>query len=179
MRVTAYFQDVTRVEADIFIASIFSDVRPPRGLAGKIDWYLGGFISRLLLEEKLRGEMGENTLVAIQHKLLTSRLLLVGMGVSNQLLPETVAAQFRRVAGIIRNLRLQRIAIEIPLLAKSTNTTIQILESMVTEFRGAFCGSPDEEMEIHILSRTEEESEYWRWIIREALSEDAALRAEN
>jgi len=167
MRVTAFYQDVTRVKADIFVAGFMSEIRPPRGLVGKVDWYLGGFISHQIIERTLDARPGEMTLVAVQGKLLTPRLLVVGLGERPDLDQEEAAVHFRHLGSSVRNLGLRSVALEIPQLETPRSGSFPIMGQILKGFRAAF---KDHEVprhcEIQVLARTEEESEGWRKIIR-------------
>jgi hypothetical protein len=61
VKIGALYHDVTRVEADLLVAQLWSGDRPPRGIAGFADWHLCGFLSRLILAGRLRGDAGETT----------------------------------------------------------------------------------------------------------------------
>jgi hypothetical protein len=65
---------------DGIVSPVYSDERPLRGVAGHADWRLNGFLSRLMMEERLRGDSGEWLLVHTQGRLPYTHLFLVGMG---------------------------------------------------------------------------------------------------
>ena len=169
-RITASYQDVTRVKADIFVAGITTDVRPPRGIAGKVDWYLGGFISRQMLEGTLKGRAGEMTLMDIRGKLLTPRLLIIGLGKEVSLNREAAAAHFRRLGSAVRDLGLGKVALEIPAMETPKGGTYVILSETLRGFKEAY-EEGDSKMyyEIQILARNEKESEGWRRVVRSFL----------
>ena len=161
MRVSAFLRDVTRVEADLFAAPFFEDVRPPRGLLGKVDWYLGGFLSRLILEEKLHGKTGEKALVPLRGKLLTPWLMLIGLGTSQDMNVEIIAPQYMRLAEAARDLGCSKIAIEIPLLSKERREAV--VEEILLGFE-QFLSSRGGE--VQILARNEKEGVLLREIVR-------------
>lgn len=167
MRVTAFFQDITRVKADVFIAGFTGEKRPPRGIVGKVDWYLGGFISQQILDGRLDGHTGSMTLVAVQGKLLTPRLLLVGLGDGGGLDRETAAGSFLGLGEAVRRLGLRSVAMEIPPMETPRSGAYRILGETIRGFREAYTedGTPLH-CEIQILARTEDESEGWRRVIR-------------
>jgi hypothetical protein len=71
-------------DVDALIVSFFNDERPLRGVAGLADWRLCGRISRLLRTGRLRGALGEVTLLPPAGKRLPfGRLLLFGLGESD------------------------------------------------------------------------------------------------
>ena len=167
MRVTAFFQDITRVKADVFIAGFSGEKRPPRGVVGKVDWYLGGFISRQIIDGKLGGNAGSRTVVAVQGKLLTPRLLLVGLGDGGGLDRDAAAESFYSLGETVRSLGLRSVAMEIPSIETPRSGSYRILGETLRGFRESFTeeGTP-QHCEIQILARTEEESEGWRRVIR-------------
>lgn len=73
-------QDVKKVEADALVVGFFEDVRPLKGLAGELDWLLCGALSRLLIEKRLKGAIGDVALLTSQGKLPAAKIFLVGLG---------------------------------------------------------------------------------------------------
>ena len=153
--------------ADVFIAGFTGEKRPPRGIIGKVDWYLGGFISRQIIDGRLNGEAGSMTLVAVQGKLLTPRLLLVGLGDVGSLDRERAAESFLGLGEAVRSLGLRSVAMEIPPMETPRSGSYRILGETLRGFREAFTeeGTPLH-CEIQILARTEDESEGWRRVVR-------------
>jgi hypothetical protein len=62
------------------VVTFFSDDRPLRGLAGRVDWRLNGLLSRLILAGFLDGHPCEALLAPIAGRLPQEKMLLVGMG---------------------------------------------------------------------------------------------------
>ncbi len=69
-----------RIEADLAVAGFFLDERPLRGAAGRADWRLCGVVSELVGSGRLRGKVGEATLVPSMGRLAADRVLLLGLG---------------------------------------------------------------------------------------------------
>ena len=63
---------------------IFEDVRPLRGPAEEIDWIHQGVLSRLILDGKITGKLGESILLATQQKIPASKVLVIGLGVRDR-----------------------------------------------------------------------------------------------
>jgi hypothetical protein len=171
VKIGALHHDLTRVEADLLIAPLRSGDRPPRGIAGFADWHLCGFLSRLILDGRLRGEEGETTLVAVQGRLLCPRLLLLGCGDQGATFDaETGAAHAERAARVAGGLKVSSVAIELPV-----SDTRSGLRALVTGVVDSFAGVlPPNEGEVQILAGSEEECERWRAAIREAFPRGAA-----
>ena len=73
-------RDVRKVEADALVVGFFEDVRPLKGLAGQLDWLLCGSLSRLLIENRLRGSLGDVALLTARGKVPAPKIFLVGFG---------------------------------------------------------------------------------------------------
>jgi leucyl aminopeptidase len=69
-----------RIEADLAVAGFFLDERPLRGAAGRADWRLCGLVTDLVGEGRLRGKVGEATLIPSMGRLGAERVLLLGLG---------------------------------------------------------------------------------------------------
>ena len=70
-------------QADAWILGLASTERPPRGLAGTLDWHLRGWISQSLRQGIFEGLAGECAYVPHVHQGRTLHLLLVGLGDSH------------------------------------------------------------------------------------------------
>lgn len=75
------------LDADGLVLALRSGVRPPGGIAGRVDWRLGGRLSRLLLDGQLTGSSRELTLVDGAGALGPQRIFLVGVGDARELGP--------------------------------------------------------------------------------------------
>jgi len=71
---------IERLPAEIAVAGFFSDDRPLRGGAGRMDWRLCGRVSELLLSGRMLGVRGEAVLVPSMGALLAERVLVLGLG---------------------------------------------------------------------------------------------------
>ncbi len=79
MQVMILSEKITRIRSEILILGFFQDVRPLSGYSAEIDWFTNGAISSLILKNKIRGTLGEATLLATS-KIATPKILLVGLG---------------------------------------------------------------------------------------------------
>lgn len=68
------------IQADIVVAGFFSDDRPLRGAAGRLDWRLCGQLSDLLASGFLDGEAGGAVLLPGSGPIRATRVLLLGLG---------------------------------------------------------------------------------------------------
>lgn len=171
MKIGAIHHDLTRIEADLLVAPLWSGDRPPRGVAGFADWHLCGFLSRLILDGRLLGADGETTLIAAQGRLLAPRLLLLGRGPRGPLFDAAAgAAHAARAAQVARDLKVSTVAIEIPVLDTRAG-----LRALVTRIGDLFAAVlPPNEGEVQVLAHGDEECERWRGAIRDAFPRGTA-----
>ena len=80
MTVTVLLQDIKKLETEALIVGFYEDVRPLKGLAGELDWLLCGSLSHLILENKLRGSLGDTALLTSQGKVPAQKIFMVGLG---------------------------------------------------------------------------------------------------
>ena len=74
------FVSLDQLKTETLCLPLFVDERPLRGVAGLIDWRLCGRISELLVNGKLRGDVGEAVLMPARPRLTPERLLWLGAG---------------------------------------------------------------------------------------------------
>jgi len=71
---------VEEIQADLLVTTYFQDLGSPKGPTGMIDWRLNGFISRNIVQKRITGAKGEITLVPLNQKFTTQRMILLGLG---------------------------------------------------------------------------------------------------
>lgn len=72
--------ELDKEHAVCLVLTGFSDERPLRGLAGRVDWRLNGQLSRLMRDSFIDGHFTEAVLTPMASRLPFDRLLFVGMG---------------------------------------------------------------------------------------------------
>jgi hypothetical protein len=104
--------DETSVE--LCVCTIWSDVRPVRGLAGLMDWRLSGRLSALLVSGFVAGDAGEALLVPGKPHVPFEKVLVLGLGrradFGDVVFREAVQHFARKLAG----LRVRRAVVELP-----------------------------------------------------------------
>ncbi len=80
MEVNVLQCDIRTVEADAVVVGFFEDLRPLKGGAGALDWLLCGALSRLVLENRLSGAVGEVALLTSSGKFPAEKVFLFGLG---------------------------------------------------------------------------------------------------
>jgi hypothetical protein len=71
---------VEEIQADVLITTYFQDLGSPKGPTGMIDWRLNGFLSRNIVDKRITGAKGEITLIPLNQKFFTHKMLLLGLG---------------------------------------------------------------------------------------------------
>jgi hypothetical protein len=71
---------IDHVQAETFVVCLFEDERPPRGVAGLLDWRLCGRLSNLLVEERLGTGFREAMLFPAYERLPVQRVCAYGLG---------------------------------------------------------------------------------------------------
>ncbi len=72
----------TPMQVDLAVLPYFEDERPLQGLAGMVDWRMGGRISALVREDFCSGRGGEAVLLPGGSTLPMERIVLLGLGPS-------------------------------------------------------------------------------------------------
>jgi hypothetical protein len=72
-----------RQRVDLAVLPCFEDERPLQGLAGLVDWRMGGHLSALIRTGLCTGSMGEQVLLPGRRTLPMERLVLLGLGASD------------------------------------------------------------------------------------------------
>ena len=97
---------------EVIAAYLVEGERPPQGVAGLLDWRLGGKISELIQSGFATGKVGEVLLVPGKPKLPFDKTLLFGMGnlqgFSELLFSEVVSRMLTTLEGLhVRNAVVQ------------------------------------------------------------------------
>jgi len=154
MQIRALNERVTRVRTELLVLGFFQDVRPVRGLAEEVDWIYSGIFSHLMKLQKLKGQRGEAMLLASESKLLTPKVLLIGLGPSpsynnSVLLQVLLDIRSRLVALKVKRFAIEAIGIEGRLLGWN-----HFFDAFISTFKGP---SADPDLEITLLVSGEEQ----------------------
>src|SRR5271166_6559588 len=93
---------------------IWSDQRPMGGLAGLLDWRLGGRLSALLKSGFVTGEKGEALLVPGKPHVPFEKVLMLGLGPCAGFDEPRFREAMDHVARALVGLRVRRCVIELP-----------------------------------------------------------------
>ena len=100
--------------SEVLVLPLFADLRPPRGVAGLIDYRLAGHISSLLRRGTIAGEPLEQLLVRGRPKLPFDKILLVGCGATFDFNPQVFSAVVDVVLAALSQLGVRRAVVELP-----------------------------------------------------------------
>jgi hypothetical protein len=101
-------------ESDLLISGLFQDDRPLRGSSGWIDWRLNGMLSRLLTENRLKGELREKLLIPSQGRVYSRLILLFGMGRAREYSYLSVREIFPFMLETFKDLKASHICLSLP-----------------------------------------------------------------
>ncbi|MEZ4705291.1 MAG: M17 family peptidase N-terminal domain-containing protein [Bdellovibrionota bacterium] len=101
-------------ETDLFVTCIFQDQKPPHGLAAKMDWRMGSWISKNMVSGLITGEFEEKTLIALSPKFKAPRALLVGFGDSNKLTFSNIKKLVEDILDNIEKIQAERVSLHLP-----------------------------------------------------------------
>jgi hypothetical protein len=90
----------------VLVSYIFSNSRPPKGIAGYVDWLLDGQISDLILNEKVKGAFCESLLMVTGSKIKAHFLLIIGAGNPKKLAPGMIREIGRYTIGVLDGLKV-------------------------------------------------------------------------
>lgn len=100
--------------AELCACSLWADVRPMRGLAGLLDWRLGGRLSALLKTGFLSGRRGEALLVPGKPHVPFEKVLVVGLGTRSEFDHAAYREAVRHMARALEGLQVRRAVVELP-----------------------------------------------------------------
>lgn len=103
-----------QVSADVVVGALCEDERPPRGLAGLVDFRLGSRLSEHCLRGRLTGQRGERFLLPVRSRLPFDKAVIFGLGPRASFDEEAFVALLPSVLDTIEGLRARRVALELP-----------------------------------------------------------------
>lgn len=134
MKANIFSERLTKIEDKVIVAGFFSDVRPLKGLAGDIDWLFNGEISRLILDGKLNGQIGDSLLLC-SNRLKTRNVLLLGMGNRERFDSSAVKNTAKLLANKLSALNIKNFTTEIFGSGYSSLEASNVFKLMLSEFK--------------------------------------------
>jgi hypothetical protein len=99
---------------DAMVALIYADEKPPRGLAGLIDWRTDGTISRMAAAGRISGEYAECVLFSTNNRTACGFILFFGLGRKRELTLDRLRAAGALVGGKLAKANVKRFALGLP-----------------------------------------------------------------
>lgn len=100
--------------SEVLACGLASDERPPRGVAGLVDFRIGGRISRLAEEGFATGELGEVLLLPGRPKLPFDKIVLFGLGERARFDERSFQLVVERLLNTLEGLRARSPVVELP-----------------------------------------------------------------
>lgn len=112
LTLTVILQDIKKLETEALIVGFYEDVRPLKGLAGELDWLLCGSLSSLLINNRLRGSLGEVALLTSRAKVPAKKIFMVGLGPKEGISPSSLRSAVRTAVSSALDAGVKNTAIE-------------------------------------------------------------------
>ena len=106
--------ELDQVGTEVLIGAVFSDERPPRGVAGLVDWRSAGRLSRLMQQGFLTGELGEVLMVPAKPGMPFDKAVLFGAGRRAEFDDEIFEALIERMLRTTEGLCTRAVVAELP-----------------------------------------------------------------
>ena len=155
MQVMVLSEKITRIRSKILILGFFEDERPIRGYAGEIDWITNGAVSLLIRQNKIRGVLGETTLLATA-KIATPQILMVGLGPKKYYNRQVLSKLSSHVLQILSRLKVcESAAVELWGQEACDLDPVQCLEAFFRGFEGNASHLPVGEQPFQLILLTQ------------------------
>jgi len=148
---------IDRVGAETFVVSLFEDDRPPRGVAGLVDWRLCGRLSTLLVSGQMKGSFREAILFPGYQRLPTPRVCAYGLGRSSEFSPARAREASWVIADSLHKLRVGSFVASLPGSPVSAVPVRARMELFLEELVRVF--GAEEAMEVFIVEPQESHRE--------------------
>lgn len=99
---------------EILVCGLAEGELPPHGVAGLVDWRLGGRLSRLLARGFVRGALGEVLLLPGKPKLPFDKVILFGLGERATFEEAIYCSVVDRILTTLLQLRARAAVVELP-----------------------------------------------------------------
>ena len=114
MKLRAVNTDVVKLDVETLVITFFEDERPLKGQAGLADWRLCGAVSRLIIDGRIDGYVGEKILFPMSHRMKCDKILAIGLGPSENFGDESYSRICRIVSDSLFKLRCRSFAMSLP-----------------------------------------------------------------
>ncbi len=148
------------ITSELLIAGMWRDSRPLSGLAGLLDWRLGGRLSRLAKQGFLVGDLGEVLALPGRPRLPFDKVIICGLGTRASFDASAFRTALERIHDVISGLSARKAIIELPGRFDSgfdpDQATDILLDVIPDETRDTLCLVESPEGQRRIEKRAEE-----------------------
>lgn len=99
---------------EILVGCVAEGEEPPHGIAGLVDWRLGGCLSRLMKQGFLTGQAGEVLLVPGRPRIPFDKVVLFGVGKQDGFGEHVFRGVVERMLSTLEGLRARTAVVELP-----------------------------------------------------------------
>jgi hypothetical protein len=117
---------VEQVPAELVLIALFEDRSPPAGIAGRVDWRLGGELSAMLASGRFAARPGEALMIAGARGLRAARIVGLGAGQRADFDDERAREWVEAAVACALDLRVRGAALELPEVAGSLRLRVEI-----------------------------------------------------
>lgn len=107
-------RSLDRLAGEIVVCSAFDDDKPPTGVAGLVDWRLGGRLSRLMLDGFVDTNEGALLLVPGRPRVPFDKIVLVGLGARDTFDEARYQRVLDQILRVLGDLQVRRLTIDLP-----------------------------------------------------------------
>lgn len=135
--------------------ALFSDEKPPRGVAGMVDWRLGGMISRSIARGTIAGSYGETILFHPDSPFLGPwKILMVGLGEREQLTTDRIYGAGWSIMNTMHRIGCRDFTSSVPGTGRCELPPASMVEAYLSGMLDALSEtgeSPDGQTSIHLV----------------------------
>ncbi|HOU53664.1 MAG TPA: M17 family peptidase N-terminal domain-containing protein [Myxococcota bacterium] len=134
------------VTVDTVVLHIFREDRPPRGLAGLLDWRLLGRIGNLVVQQRCLGTYRESILLPTYGRLPAQRICVFGLGSREEFTPKRYQESCYYIGEILARLRTSSFLLSLPGSPRAAFPLRNRVETFLEEMARAFGGEVEPEV---------------------------------
>ena len=127
-----------QIQADALVVCLFEDGRPPRGVAGLLDWRVCGRLADLLVAQQVSGTVGESVLFPVYGRLPFSRVCAFGLGPATDFTSNRAREVCGQVATALHKLRAASFVMALPGSPRTTIAPRVRMELLLEELTRVF-----------------------------------------
>jgi len=134
------------VNVDTVVLGVFQEDRPPRGLAGLLDWRLLGRLGNLVAQQKFAGGYRESLLLPTYGRIPAQRICVFGLGALEEFSPKRYQESCWYIGEILARLRTSSFLLSLPGSPRVAFPLRNRVETFLEEMARAFGGEVEPEV---------------------------------